>query len=65
MDEETKLILRIFDILPLIDCGQCGLPKCRDFARELVAGDAEVFDCPHLNEETTEKIVLLLDDFFK
>lgn len=63
MDKESQVTLQIFRKLPLIDCGACGYTKCREFAKALVAGEAEVYDCPHLPEETTEEILLIVDEY--
>ncbi|MFC2154184.1 (Fe-S)-binding protein [Candidatus Altiarchaeota archaeon] len=65
MNPESKTLIRILEKLPLIDCGKCGEVKCRDFARRLLSKELQVFDCPHLDEEKTEEILLILDEFFK
>ncbi len=36
---------RIFAGLPRIDCGACGAPTCRDFAEDVVLGEAEEGNC--------------------
>ncbi|GEM_PF-1350287 len=34
-----------------LDCGECGFPTCREFARELLSGGKSIRDCPPLGEE--------------
>lgn len=41
MKEMNKLI----NMLPGIDCGQCGAPSCKAFAEDVVRGLAKVEDC--------------------
>jgi iron only hydrogenase large subunit-like protein len=42
---------RIFKKLPLKDCGACGAPDCRSLADDVVRGQANLADCPFLEEE--------------
>lgn len=36
--------------LPLTNCGKCGWPTCLAYALNLVNGNAEIADCPWLDE---------------
>ena len=43
--EEDPRIDAVEDMLPLANCGACGLPGCRPFAEALVAGETEPAKC--------------------
>lgn len=43
------------EILPGLDCGFCGAPNCRCFARDAVSGKAQVTDCPFTEKSNIEK----------
>ena len=34
-----------------LDCGECGFPTCREFARELLAGRKELKDCVPMHDD--------------
>ncbi len=36
----------IVELLPRIQCGQCGYPGCRPYAQAMLAGEAEINRCP-------------------
>ncbi len=40
----------IFAGLPGLDCGSCGAPTCRAFAADIVRGNANISECPVLNQ---------------
>jgi CO dehydrogenase/acetyl-CoA synthase gamma subunit (corrinoid Fe-S protein) len=61
----------IYLLLPGRNCGvtqppsPCGLKKCAFFAKELVKGTRTVYDCPYMEDEDRQSILLLLEDYFK
>jgi acetyl-CoA decarbonylase/synthase, CODH/ACS complex subunit gamma len=48
--------IEIFKLLPKTNCGDCGLPTCLAFAMALAAGKADLSKCPHLSEESRNKL---------
>ena len=49
--------IEIFKLLPKTNCGECGVPTCLAFAMNLASGKAELSACPHVSEESKEKLV--------
>ncbi|MFC1911908.1 acetyl-CoA decarbonylase/synthase complex subunit gamma [Chloroflexota bacterium] len=49
--------IEIFKLLPKTNCGECGVPTCLAFAMNLASGKAELSACPHVTEESKEKLV--------
>ncbi|MCG9058643.1 Fe-S cluster protein, partial [Laribacter hongkongensis] len=43
--EEDPRLEAIGDLLPQANCGGCGVPGCGQFARELLAGRADITSC--------------------
>ncbi|MFH0860588.1 MAG: (Fe-S)-binding protein [Candidatus Altiarchaeota archaeon] len=62
---DKKLILSIYELLPLTDCGQCSLKTCREFAEKVALGEKNAYDCIPIAEENAEKIILIMDDYFR
>ena len=48
--------IEIFKLLPKTNCGECGVPTCLAFAMNLASGKAELSACPHVSEESKEKL---------
>jgi acetyl-CoA decarbonylase/synthase complex subunit gamma len=48
--------IEIFKLLPKTNCGECGVPTCLAFAMSLASGKAELSKCPHVTEESKEKL---------
>ena len=48
--------LEIYKMLPQTNCKDCGYPTCLAFAMKLAAKQVELKDCPHVSEETKEKL---------
>ncbi|HUU03570.1 MAG TPA: acetyl-CoA decarbonylase/synthase complex subunit gamma [Myxococcota bacterium] len=48
--------IQIFQMLPKTNCKECGVPTCLAFAMNLAAGKAELSACPHVSEETKQKL---------
>jgi len=58
---EDAAIDRIERILPQTQCAQCGFPGCRPYAAALLAGTAELNQCPPGGEATIQALSQLLD----
>ncbi|GAI77505.1 unnamed protein product [marine sediment metagenome] len=52
--------IEIFKLLPKTNCGECGVPTCLAFAMNLASGKAELSACPHVTEESKEKLAEIL-----
>jgi electron transport complex protein RnfB len=50
----------IEQLLPRIQCAQCGYPGCRPYAEAIARGDAEVNRCPPGGEDTVRALAQLL-----
>jgi electron transport complex protein RnfB len=48
-------------LLPQTQCGQCGFPGCRPYAEAIVAGTADINQCPPGGAATILSISRLLD----
>ena len=51
---------RVEQLLPRIQCGQCGYPGCRPYAAAIVAGTADINLCPPGGEATVARLAELL-----
>lgn len=60
-DNEDAAIEKIAQVLPQTQCGQCGFPGCRPYAAALLAGSAELNQCPPGGEATIQALSKLLD----
>jgi len=49
--ERMKLQEKLIDLLPGIDCGLCGVPRCELFAEDVAHGEAEMNDCVLIDPE--------------
>jgi electron transport complex protein RnfB len=58
---EEAAIDRIERVLPQTQCAQCGFPGCRPYAAALLAGTAELNQCPPGGEATVQALSQLLD----
>ena len=56
-----SLVDQIDDSLPQTQCTQCGYSGCRPYAEAIVAGKAEINQCPPGGQAGIEKLALLLD----
>ena len=54
--EEDPRIDQVESMLPLANCGACGLPGCRPFAEALVRGEVNPAACTVSTEEGRERI---------
>ena len=44
--EEDPVVDQVDKILPQTQCGQCTYPGCRPYAEAIVAGEADINQCP-------------------
>lgn len=58
---EDVAVARIEKVLPQTQCGQCGYPGCRPYAVALLAGKAQLNQCPPGGEATIQALSKLLD----
>jgi electron transport complex protein RnfB len=50
----------IVELLPRIQCGQCGYPGCRPYAQAMLAGEAEINRCPPGGAATVARLAEVL-----
>lgn len=60
-----KVLIKVYDLLPLTDCGKCDLKTCKEFAEKLLIGEKRIHDCEPATEEASESITLILEDYFR
>ncbi|MHC6178568.1 acetyl-CoA decarbonylase/synthase complex subunit gamma [Clostridium sp. JNZ X4-2] len=48
--------LNIFKLTPKKNCKDCGFPTCLAFSMKVAAGAAEIGKCPHMSDESIEKL---------
>ncbi len=56
-----SVIEKVNDLLPQTQCGQCGYPGCRPYAEAIVAGTAEINQCPPGSDATIYALSRLLN----
>ncbi len=61
LTEQRFLVDRINSILPQTQCGRCGHPGCRPYARAIAAGEA-INRCPPGGESTIQRLAALLNE---
>lgn len=54
------MIEQLNDLLPQTQCGQCGFKGCRPYAEAILAGDADINQCPPSGDEGIAKIAAFL-----
>lgn len=59
--EQRFLVDRINNILPQTQCGRCGHPGCRPYARAIATGEA-INRCPPGGDTTIRRLALLLNE---
>jgi CO dehydrogenase/acetyl-CoA synthase gamma subunit (corrinoid Fe-S protein) len=67
-DKDGGFLADIYRLLPGKDCGKdspCGCLLCRDFSKILLKGDKTVYDCPHLEDDFRQEILLILEDYYR
>ncbi|MDQ2178256.1 [Fe-Fe] hydrogenase large subunit C-terminal domain-containing protein [Marinifilum sp. D714] len=53
--KKMKKINRIMKVLPRIDCGACGAPRCQALAEDVVQGKAKMTQCVFLQKMLTKE----------
>ncbi len=48
--------IEIYKLLPQTNCKDCGFPTCLAFAMKLASKQVELAKCPHVSEESKEKL---------
>lgn len=56
---------RVEQLLPRIQCGQCGYPGCKPYAEAIANGEADINQCPPGGEEGIRHLADLLGREFK
>jgi electron transport complex protein RnfB len=59
--EGDPIVSRIDALLPQTQCGQCGFPGCRPYAKAIAANEANINQCPPGGEATILALADLLD----
>lgn len=59
--EGDPVVDQIDAILPQTQCGQCGFPGCRPYAKAMADGEADINQCPPGGENTIQALADLLD----
>ncbi len=60
VDDDDPVADKVDALLPQTQCGQCGFPGCRPYARAVAAGEAEINQCPPGGEKTIHCLADLL-----
>jgi ArsR family metal-binding transcriptional regulator len=67
-DVDGKVAADIYVLLPGRNCDEkspCGLPKCVLFAKALLNGTKNVYNCPYMEDDDRQSVILILDDYFR
>jgi len=62
--DKMKKIQRIMRVLPGIDCGACGAPKCKVLAEDIVQGKAKMTQCVFLQKMLTKEELISPQESF-
>ena len=58
--DQTELVNAVNKLLPQTQCGKCSYPGCRPYAEAIVAGKAEINQCPPGGTATILQLARLL-----
>ena len=58
--DEEPAVDSIEACLPRIQCGQCGYPGCRPYARAILRGDAAINQCPPGGQATIDALARVM-----
>jgi electron transport complex protein RnfB len=56
-----NLVSRIDAVLPQTQCGECGYPACRPYAKALALGEVTIDKCQPGGERVLNKVAAILD----
>ena len=54
-NEEVITVVDVYESLPNINCGKCGVKTCLEFSAKLVKGEFKPNRCVHLYEKGNEQ----------
>ncbi len=60
--KKMKKVHEIMDVLPYVDCGLCGSPKCSSLAEDIVQGQAQMNQCIFVQKRMEQQGTLKSDD---
>jgi ArsR family metal-binding transcriptional regulator len=66
--DDARVIAEVYKLLPGKNCGEkspCGVPKCTMFAREVFKGKKEIHDCPFMEDDNLQAVILVLEEYFR
>jgi electron transport complex protein RnfB len=58
--ESDPMVDRIDRVLPQTQCGQCGYPGCKPYAKAIASGEADIDQCPPGGEAGVKALAELL-----
>ncbi len=58
--DDAPVVDAIDAVLPQTQCGQCGYPGCRPYARAIAGGEADINRCPPGGQVTIRELAALL-----
>ena len=58
--DDEPIVAKIDAVLPQTQCGQCGFPGCKPYARAIADGRADIDRCPPGGQEGVERLAALL-----
>ena len=58
--DDDAIVEKIDAALPQTQCGQCGFPGCKPYARAIASGHADIDRCPPGGQEGVKKLAALL-----
>ncbi len=58
--DTDSLVEKVDELLPQTQCGQCGYPGCKPYARAIVDKGEAINICPPGGQETADKLATLL-----
>jgi len=58
--DSDQIVEQINNLLPQMQCGQCGFPGCRPYAQAISSGEATVNLCLPGGEETVQRLADML-----
>lgn len=53
--KKMKRVHEIMEILPYVDCGLCGSPKCSSLAEDIVQGQAQIEQCIYVQKRLEQE----------
>lgn len=60
--KKMKKVHEIMEMLPYVDCGLCGSPKCSSLAEDIVQGHADIAQCIFVQKRRTQQGEMKADE---